>query len=113
MTDRPQVRWTTAALTIGTLLSAACFVAGFVLSLLGGDVATEDPRRLELVLRSAAELQPWGWSMLGVLLLLATPAAGLVTSFFEMRRVQPRAASLALLVLAILVVATLIAVAGA
>ena len=113
MTDRPQVRWTTAALTTGTLLSAACFVAGFLLSLLGGDAATEDPRRLELVLRSAAELDPWGWSMLGVLLLMATPAAGLVTSFFEMRRVQPRAAFLALLVLGILAAATLIAVTGA
>ena len=113
MTDRPPVRWTTTALTIGTLLSAACFVAGFLLTLVGGDAATEDPRRLELVLRSAAELHPWGWSMLGVLLLLATPAAGLVTSFFEMRRAQPRAAFLALLVLGILAAAALVAVSGA
>jgi hypothetical protein len=103
--ERPTVRWTAAVLSGGTLLSAACFVVGFLLALVGGGAQAEDPRRLELVLRAALELQPWGWSMLGVLALLVTPAAGLLTSALEMRRLQPRSATLALVVLGILLAA--------
>ncbi|MDQ3938483.1 MAG: DUF1634 domain-containing protein [Chloroflexota bacterium] len=108
--DRPPTGWTATVLSGGTLLSAGCFMVGFGLRVLGRDVQTEDPRRLELVLQTVLELDPWGWSMLGVLVLLATPAVGLVASFLEMRRLQPRSASLALVVLAILTVATAVAV---
>jgi uncharacterized membrane protein len=111
VTERPDVRWTGRVLTGGTVLSAACFTVGFVLSLLGGEPEGADPRQLELVARSVLELQPWGWSMLGVLVLIGTPAAGLAVTFAEMRRLQPRSAALALVVLAILAAATLIAVA--
>lgn len=108
---RPEVRWTAAVLTLGTVLSATCFVVGFALTVLGGGAASEDPRRLELVWRAAIELRPWGWSMLGVLSIMATPAAGLVASALEMRRLQPRAAVLALVVLAILATAAILGIA--
>lgn len=107
----PGIGGTARALSLGTLLSAACFVVGFVLSLVGRPSVAGDPLRVDLLVDSIVELQPWGWSMLGVLVLLATPPLGLAVSYLEMRRLQPRAAVLALVVLGVLAVATLIALA--
>lgn len=107
--QRPAHRWTSRVLTVGTLVAGACLLVGFVLSLLGADRTAGDPRRFDLLLRSLLELQPWSWSMLGVLVLIATPAVGLVATFFELRADQPRVALLALAVLAILGVAALLA----
>ena len=111
-TDAPAaVVGTARALSAGTLLSAACFVIGFVLSLVGGDAAPEDPLRMDLLVASVLALRPWGWSMLGVLVLLVTPPVGLAVTYLEMRRREGRAAPLALVVLAVLGVATAIALA--
>jgi len=107
--ERAGHRWTTRALTAGTLLAGGCLLFGFGLRLAGIDPGAADPRQLDQVLRAAAELRPWGWSMIGVLLLLATPAAGLVTTFFELRVGQPRVALLALVVLGVLGVAIVVA----
>jgi uncharacterized membrane protein len=100
---RPEVRWTSSVLLGGTLLSAAVLVVGVVLGLTGREAGAQQPLELAAVLRASLDLRPWGWSMLGVLILLATPAAGLVASFFETRRAEPRSALLALAVLGILV----------
>jgi uncharacterized membrane protein len=110
--DRPDVAWTSRVLVGGTLLSVACLVVGLLLTVARGDVASEDPRRLELVLRAVLDLHPWGWSMLGVLILLATPAAALASSAIELRASQPRSALVALIVLAILIAAAVAALAG-
>jgi uncharacterized membrane protein len=107
--QRAEHHWTRLALTSGTLLAGGCLLLGFALRLLGGDPTAGDPRQLELVLRAAVELRPWGWSMVGVLLLIATPAAGLVASFFELRAGQPRVALLALAVLGVLGLAVAVA----
>jgi hypothetical protein len=48
-------------------------------------------------------------SSVGVVALLATPAAGLVATFLELRLPQPRAAQMALVVLAVLALSTLVA----
>lgn len=110
--DRPDVAWTSRVLVGGTLLSVACLVVGLVLAIAGAGVESEDPRRLDLVLRSVLDFEAWGWSMLGVLVLLATPAVGLVASAIELRRLQPRTAIVALIVLAVLVAAAVVALAG-
>ncbi|MDP8905045.1 MAG: DUF1634 domain-containing protein [Chloroflexota bacterium] len=110
---RPPAGLTARVLTAGTLVSALCFVAGLGLSLAGSDARTGDPLRLDLVLASALAIEPWGWSTLGVLALLATPAVGLVVSAVELRTVEPRTALLALGVLGILVLAVAIALAAA
>ena len=107
----PEIGGTARALSLGTLLSAGCFVIGLVLSLAGRPSVAGDPLRLDILAGSIVELQPWGWSMLGVLVLLATPPIGLAVSYLEMRRLQPRAAVVALLVLGVLAGATLIALA--
>ncbi len=91
MIDRPPVAWTARVLTIGTALSAALLGAAFVLSVLELD--------------SQATLL----ATIAVTVLLATPAAGLLSTFVEVRRVQPSAAALALAVLTLLLVATVVA----
>ena len=87
MTERPPVRVTARVLTVGTALAAGLLTLSFVLSLAR--------------LADAAGLA----STVGILVLLATPAAGLVATFVELRPFQPRAALLAIGVLAILAVA--------
>jgi len=110
--DQPPVRATSAVLLGGTLLSVAFLVLGFGLSLGAGEAQSAEPRALAEVLRSALALEPWGLSMMGVLVLLGTPAAGLLSTAIETRRRQPVTAALALLVLAILLAAALAALAG-
>jgi len=83
----PSSRWTSRLLLGGTLLSAACFAAGFVLGLIG--------------LVPTGELM----STMGVVTILATPAVALVSTALELREGQPQAAMLALGVLGVLAVA--------
>jgi hypothetical protein len=94
MTQRPPVEWTARALAYGTIVSAVLLAAGFAVNLAGG----EDAGR--------------GLSVLGVLVLLVTPAAGLVATILELRRPQPRAALLAVAVLVVLALALTLAVAA-
>jgi hypothetical protein len=71
-------------LTGGTLISCAFFLAGLV----AAAARLDEPARL--------------LATTGVLVLLATPALGLVVTSFELRPVQPRSALLALVVLGVL-----------
>jgi hypothetical protein len=91
MIDRPPVRWTARTLTLGTVFSALCLVAAFALTLADADGL-------------AATL-----STIGVMALLITPAAGLVVTWAELRRHQPSAAILALVVLGVLGMAVAVA----
>jgi hypothetical protein len=88
---RPPVRGTAAALTAGSMISAALFVGGLV------SAAARLPEFATLL------------ANLGVVTLLATPALGLITTFVELRRLQPRSAWLAVVVLLVLGVATTVA----
>ena len=80
-------RWTSALLLGGTVISALCFGAGFVLGLVG--------------------LPPVGAALsnVGVVTILVTPAVALVATAAELRKAQPQAAWLAVGVLAVLAVA--------
>jgi hypothetical protein len=84
-------RWSSALLLGGTLTSAICFAAGFVLGLIG--------------------LPPAGavLSNIGVVTILATPAVALVATALELRKPQPQAAWLAVGVLVVLAVAVAVA----
>ncbi|HWH24825.1 MAG TPA: DUF1634 domain-containing protein [Candidatus Limnocylindria bacterium] len=110
---RPPVHWTARALNGGALVSAGCLLIGLLLGLLGGSGAAQDPMRLDEVVGAALAGRPWGWSMLGVLVLLATPAAALLATYVELRQRRPRAALLALAVLAVQAVAVVLAVSAA
>ena len=91
---RPAVRSTVIVLTVGTVVSVGLFVAGFVLRLVGQD--------------ALADMASIG----AVIALLFTPAAGLIATAVELRTLQRSAALLGLLVLAILMTATLLALLG-
>jgi hypothetical protein len=92
--SRPSVRLTTRGLTLGTLLAAAILGAGLALGVAGQSAVAG------LV------------GNLGVVVLLATPAAGLVATWLELRSPRPRAAWLAVAVLGVLVLAALVALSA-
>jgi uncharacterized membrane protein len=92
VTDRPPHRLTSLVLTTGTLAADAGLALGLLLSLTGRASAVD-------------------WALLGTLVLLATPALGLVVTAVEMRRAQPLSALLAIAVLVVLAGAVVIAVA--
>ncbi len=87
---RPNTKWTEIVLHTGSFAAAGLLALGFVAGLVAppaGRVA----------------------SFAGVVVLLGTPPAALVTTFIELRRLQPRAAILALVVLGVIGFATVLA----
>lgn len=94
MRPRPAVRSTVIVLTAGTVISVGLFVAGFVLRLVGQEAIADTV------------------AIGAVVALLITPAAGLISTAVELRQQQLSAALLGLLVLAILVTATGLALLG-
>jgi uncharacterized membrane protein len=101
-----------AVLTAGSLVSAALFLVAILLvaagrpSGAGASGTTLDPAS---ALAGLAALDPRAWASAGVLVLLAAPVLGLVTTAAELWRPDRRFAFVALLVL--LVLATSLAVA--
>jgi hypothetical protein len=88
---RPSARLTSRVLTAGSIGAAAVLAVGLVLSFAGA--------------RDAAGVA----GNLGVVVLLLTPVAGLVTTWSELRVLRPTHARLAIAVLLVLTLATLIA----
>jgi hypothetical protein len=88
---RPPTRLTSRALTAGSLTAAALLGVGFVLGFAGssefGDLVGN----------------------IGVIVLLATPVAGLFATWWELRLSRPIHARLAAAVLGVLVLATFVA----
>jgi Kef-type K+ transport system membrane component KefB len=91
---RPPVRLTARALTIGSLAAAAILGLGLVLDMAGQSAIGK------LV------------GNIGVIVLLATPAAGLIATWSELRRIRPTHAWLAVAVLVVLVLATIVSTAA-
>jgi hypothetical protein len=89
--NRPDARRTIVVLNAGTLVAVVAFAGGFVIRL---------PAQSELADQVSG---------VAVIALLATPAVALATSAFELRRAQRIAASMAVLVLAVLAAATMLA----
>ncbi len=94
MTERPPVQLTARVLTVGSLSAAALVGLGFV-------VALADAREIGSLVGN-----------IGVAVLLITPVAGLVTTWAELRALRPTHAWLAVAVLAVLALATIVALAA-
>lgn len=90
---RPPVRLTSRVLTWGSLSAAAILGLGLVLKL-AGVTGFE------------------GLGSAGVVVLLLTPAVGLVATWFELRHMRPTHAWLAVAVLVVLVLATIVSTAA-
>lgn len=79
-------RGTSAVLVAGTLASAACFLVALGLEVMGRPTAQGDALDFATVVGAALEPRPWGWATLGVMCVIATPAAALLATLLEYRR---------------------------
>ncbi len=92
--ERPPVRLTTRVLTLGSLSAAALLGLGLAIGFAGG-------KELGALVGN-----------IGVVVLLLTPVAGLVSTWWELRAPRPTHSWLAVAVLAVLTLATVIALAA-
>lgn len=79
-------RGTSATLMVGTLVSATCFLVALGLEVMGRPAVTGDTLDFATVVDALLEPRPWGWATLGVICVIATPAAALVATALEYRR---------------------------
>ena len=100
--ERAPSRLTALVLDAGSLVSASFFLVGVVLDTIGRPDGEPEPLDPEAILAAVAGLEAWGWSTLGVVALIATPALGLVATALEYRSLERRSSLLALLVLGVL-----------
>ncbi|HVM29299.1 MAG TPA: DUF1634 domain-containing protein [Candidatus Limnocylindrales bacterium] len=105
----PERRWTNLAYTVGTTAAAACLLVGLLLQAAGQPADAGDPLDLGAIAGDLGRLRPWGWTMLGVIVLLLTPPAGLLATFVELRAFEPRVALLGLTVMGVLALAVVVA----
>lgn len=104
-------RLTSATLSVGVALSAACFVIAGVSEVAGTAVGSGDMTDVGALFDGLVAWTPWAWASLGVLGVVMTPALGLLATAYEFASVSDRrAVVLALAVLGVLVTSTIVAV---
>jgi uncharacterized membrane protein len=112
--SRPSVssrRLTSATMTSGVLVSAACFAVAIVLELAGGDMRGGRMSDVSGMLDALVAMEPWAWAGVGTYVLIVTPVVALVATIIEYGRGGNRAAAgLAVLVLLVLLLGCLVAV---
>jgi uncharacterized membrane protein len=106
-------RLTSATLSLGVAVSAACFIVAAVAEVLGisrRDAAMTD---LDALLEGAQALDPWALASLGTYAVILTPAAALLATAWEYATISDRrTVLLALAVLTVLGASVLVAVLG-
>ena len=104
-------RATSATLTGGTVLGAACFAIALVADLAGLGRGAAGASDVTGYGASLAALDPTAWAVLGSVVIIVTPAVGLVVTALEYESIGDRRAVLmALAVLAILATSLAVAV---
>jgi uncharacterized membrane protein len=108
----PRGHLTSRALTFGSVVASACFVLALVLELVGrrGQPSSGDGLSVDALLRGLVAPEALAWAVMGVLVVIGTPAVGLVATAWEYR--GRREALLALVVLGILGISLGVALAG-
>lgn len=102
---------TSAVLTGGVIVSAACYLVAVLAEVLGVATAAGDATDLRALIDGLLVADPWAWASLGTLVLVATPALALVVTAVEYTVVGDRgSAVLALVVLAILALSAVVAI---
>jgi uncharacterized membrane protein len=98
-------RATSMALTIGVLLSAICFLVAGAFDLLVPGTTASEVRDLPALIAGLVDLQAWAWAGLGTIVVIATPAVGLVVTATEYAVASDRrTAGTALAVLGVLAI---------
>jgi hypothetical protein len=97
-------------LTGGAALSGACLTVAILLEMLGAARGGGALTDVVGIVASAARLEPWGWSSVGVLVIIATPAVALVATTLEYADAHDRrTAWTAVAVLGVLAVSLVVA----
>ena len=104
-------RWTSATLTGGVIVSAACFLVAVAAELLGVDSGGGEMTDVGALAKGLVALTPWAWASLGTLAVVVTPALGLLTTACEYASVgDRRTILLALAVLTVLLLSAVVAI---
>ena len=107
---RADSRWTRGTLTGGAVLSGACLGVAILLELIGRPRGAGQMTDLAAIARSVAAMESWGWSALGVAVMIATPAVALVATVLEYAAAHDRrTAWTAVAVLGVLTVSLIVA----
>ncbi len=103
-------RLTSAVLSLGVAVSAACFVLAGVAEFLGMTRREASMTDFSALLDGSLALDPWALASLGCYAVVVTPAIGLLATAWEYASIADRRATfLALAVLAILAVSVVVA----
>jgi len=104
-------RYTSATITIGVVVSAACFLMAGLAEVAGMETGSGDMTDLVAVLDGLLAMNPWAWASLGTFAVVLTPAIGLLVTAYEYATVSDRrTVLLAIAVVAILVLSAVVAV---
>jgi uncharacterized membrane protein len=71
------------ALTTGVFLSAICFLMAGAFDLVVPGTTGSEVRDLPALIAGVVDLQAWAWAGLGTIVVIATPAVGLVVTATE------------------------------
>ncbi len=104
-------RYTSAALTGGALLAAACFVVALAAELAGSAPGSGSMTDFAAVIDGLLTFTPWAWATLGVYAVVVTPLLGLIVTAGEYSSVgDRRSVGLAVAVIAVLVIGAIISI---
>lgn len=103
-------RWTSATLTGGVIVSAVSFLIAGAAELFGADIGGGEMTDVGALASGLVDLSPWAWASLGTIVVVVTPALGLLATAYEYASVADRrTVLLALAVLGILILSAIIA----
>ena len=102
---------TSGALTLGVIVSAACFLVAGASELAGNNGTSGDMTDIGAVFDGLLAISPWAWASLGTMAVVVTPAVGLLVTAWEYASVSDRRTMwLALAVLTVLMFSAVVAV---
>ena len=103
--------YTSAALTVGALLAAACFVVALAAEIAGSEPGSGSMTDVAAIIDGLLAFTPWAWATLGVYAVVVTPLFGLVVTAWEYSSVgDRRSVGLAVGVIAVLVTSAIISI---
>ncbi len=104
-------QYTSAALSGGAFLAAACFVVALAAELAGSEPGGGSMTDFAAVTDGLLAFTPWAWATLGVYAVVVTPLLGLIVTAWEYSSVgDRRSVGLAVAVIAVLVTSAVISI---
>jgi uncharacterized membrane protein len=102
---------TSAALSVGVVITATCFLVALGSEFAGNDSLTGDMTDVAAVIDGILSFAPWAWASLGTYAIVLTPVLGLFMTAYEYAAIADRRTMwLAVAVLATLAVSVAAAI---